>query len=555
MANSPPLPIEVVELILSYYLANSSQPVINSRNSVDSPSIEPSLLLELLNFRFIARSWSLAVLPHAYQNIRFAPPSIIPSFVDSWKLSATVSTGASIRRLAFEKVVSPDLCSSVACEWFGISINQMNRANFDRAHPRNRRILIDDVKRVLDLCSLTLTHLKLQFLSAVSFPPKFISTIAGTVNLQVLILTGNPYGHQIDHTESIRDLLNSTSRLSSLSLRVSFLRPLNLDQTSLPHLEHLSVTCNRNNSAALKQLCERQGRGIKHLEAFVHADRDAIIPIVLALRSSLESLAIESIPGHLPFAIRTENFPKLKVIRTVDTLHTRRGLSWLQFGICHNMETFVTSYYHSADHWRKGLEALEGRLLNKPATFKKIVFVKTNSDIVDSEAASLSDLLKYHGIHCDFTSRWNYADLTNLTTVPLAQTTASEVPPPVPEIDCRQLPSLSKHPAFGDRITLTIATMRLPPSLPTLHIQFKLPICLATVEISIKFQCTIIFKNISSSSLFTVRQYRMSVTNLHFGKAFSLCDLIPKVQFFSALPVLFLAYGLGKSDSLLFQNP
>ncbi|EGG00666.1 uncharacterized protein MELLADRAFT_67642 [Melampsora larici-populina 98AG31] len=411
MPNNHSLPVEIVYQIISHYIDISSDSVINCKNIVHLAPMNHSLLSQLLKLRLVNSTWSLAVLPYAYNSIRFNSTSMISCFINNWKHSSIISTASRVRSLTFDQVDYPAFQSESALKSIGQASTSSRylaclRYKFDQPV-----IPMTIVEEALHLCHDTLSDLKLNFDSPVSFTPQFIRIVERTPNLTALIIVGNTRGFQINHSESIRDLLNAATHLVSLSLHLIFLRPLNLKPASLPHLQHLSLTCNSYNSKAFVQLCQNHGNDIRCLEAFAHENRDHISKVVLSLQHSLEILFLESIPDLLPTDIQTEIFPKLKVIRTIDVIHTRSGLSWLNYEIFQNVHTFVASFWHSHDHYRAGLEAIEDRLLTKPITFKDIVFVMNNQEAKQGEDKSLSEMFKRHDVYCHFTSKCTFPDL------------------------------------------------------------------------------------------------------------------------------------------------
>ncbi|EGG08509.1 uncharacterized protein MELLADRAFT_104912 [Melampsora larici-populina 98AG31] len=332
MAHIHCLPLEVVYFILFYFVKDFEETWKNSRNSAEQAPVPDHLLLELLNLRLLGKSWALRVLPYAYQNLHFSSALKMNSFVETWNNSATISTMARLSRLSFDQITCPDLDCEFGSDRVNIGLLASYRIDFEKDNFNYKSITLEDIEEIIKFCGQTLAGLKFSFKAGAGFTPNIIELIKEVKGLRVLIIEANPYGVRQNHLKSIRALLNVTAGLELLLLDIGSIGTLDLSEEALPRLKHLSAACDTNDLGAITELCETRGRNISCLEYLTHPDCDRAAKVILALQNSLEVLFIESIPNLVPAEISDWHFPKLKIIRSINSTIESPSLAWLQLG-------------------------------------------------------------------------------------------------------------------------------------------------------------------------------------------------------------------------------
>ncbi|EGG00104.1 uncharacterized protein MELLADRAFT_93858 [Melampsora larici-populina 98AG31] len=300
MADTHRFPFEVVDLILFYFARDFEKAWTNSRNSAEQPPLPDHGVLELLNLRLVGKSWVLAVLSHAYQNLHFSSALVVNRFVDTWNSSATVTTMAWLSHLSFDQITCPDLDFELGSNQAKIGSLGTYRIDFEKENFNYKSIILEDIEEIIKFCGQTLSGLKFAFKAGAGFTPEMIKLIKDIKGLKVLIVEANPYGVKKNHSKSIEALLNVTPGLESLSLDIGCIQPLDLDQGALPGLKHLSAACDTNDQEAITELCKSHGQNISCLEYLAHPDCDRAAEVISALRNSLKVLFVESIPDVLP---------------------------------------------------------------------------------------------------------------------------------------------------------------------------------------------------------------------------------------------------------------
>ncbi|EGG08177.1 uncharacterized protein MELLADRAFT_84950 [Melampsora larici-populina 98AG31] len=266
-----------------------------------------------------------------------------------------------------------------------------------------------DIGQIITMCSKTLTSLRFVFRTSVGFSPSIIGAVKQVENLKVLNIIGGSFGTPINDLESLKDLLEATLRLQSLSLELGFLQRLHISPESLRYLEHLSVKCTSNNSDALAHLCKFHGKNIKCLEYIPHHDRDQATSMLLAVRSTIKILFTDSVPNSLAVNVRNVTFPLLKVVCTLEPPTGHRDLRWLESEFFRNMKIMITNYDHSNDYWHVMLRNYNGASLTTPPDFKHIIFV--TQDGVNIEDRPLAQRFEVYGICCVFRAQLSYSEI------------------------------------------------------------------------------------------------------------------------------------------------
>ncbi|EGG10480.1 uncharacterized protein MELLADRAFT_103083 [Melampsora larici-populina 98AG31] len=141
-------------------------------------------------------------------------------------------------------------------------------------------------------------------------------------------------------------------------------------------------------------------------------DRSAIGELLQLrlINSAWSGAVLQRIPISLPRDTCHKEFPRLKVIRSVEAKCKGRNIEWLKLKLFENMEVLITSYLRSKDYWRTVLSTHTISSFVKPARFNHVVFL-TSMMVEDQD---LVENFRKHGIQCHFKYQWTYQDISIL---------------------------------------------------------------------------------------------------------------------------------------------
>ncbi|EGG11554.1 uncharacterized protein MELLADRAFT_102589 [Melampsora larici-populina 98AG31] len=117
------LPVEIIDLIVNHFKAGLKQTAPNPLNTADKPFLKRSAMFELLNLRLINKTWSIAIIPHIYQDMSLSAPSMIECLKDTWNHSKIISITSRVQRLCFDQVEYPNLKFTIHLD--GQTLDQM----------------------------------------------------------------------------------------------------------------------------------------------------------------------------------------------------------------------------------------------------------------------------------------------------------------------------------------------------------------------------------------------------------------------------------------------
>ncbi|EGG05289.1 uncharacterized protein MELLADRAFT_107704 [Melampsora larici-populina 98AG31] len=105
MPSLHPLPVEVVERIISFLCIMSPSTPTEEMNSADQPFLTHQTFVDLLKLRLLARAWAAAIPTFIYSSLYLKKPFFNQYAVRMWNNYLFVSNLANLRRLCLDQLL------------------------------------------------------------------------------------------------------------------------------------------------------------------------------------------------------------------------------------------------------------------------------------------------------------------------------------------------------------------------------------------------------------------------------------------------------------------
>ncbi|EGG08356.1 uncharacterized protein MELLADRAFT_84951 [Melampsora larici-populina 98AG31] len=411
--HAPRLPVEIIEIILSYFKDNAKTPS-HFINTADRGYLKHVSLNSLLKMRVLGREWNNTIMSFIFRELDLRWPFLVLNLLKKQN-QAFVNPGMhGLRRLSIGHIYY------VHC---GQVFPGDRGAQFD-LHPHRFPapvLYTPDVGRILDLCIHNLTELKLAFVGPVGFSEEMVHAATAASNLKVLIITStlarrhengseSIIARRIQHdSETLIAFLNQVPSLESLSLNFLSLESLHVSPGSLPNLQHLFFADDESNTHAIVNFCRLYAKNLKLLEYSPSGDANEAASVVFALWDSIEALSIDAFPSCIPQTMAVYNFSRLRILRCSYSHISPIELEWLQSPFFQNIEIFITNYAKSKKNWEEILAGFRANPSIRPTNLKHIIFISSSpSSIHDSE---LVHAFQEQRLTCHFRGPMTYTEV------------------------------------------------------------------------------------------------------------------------------------------------
>ncbi|EGG05566.1 uncharacterized protein MELLADRAFT_87837 [Melampsora larici-populina 98AG31] len=385
MASSRPLPVEIVENIISFLCISYPSTTTEPLNGADQSFLTHSSIVQLLQLRLLARSWAAAIPQFVYGSLSLATPNFNRYVVNMWMNCLNVSNLTNLRRLCLSEVLYIPASKATG---YHMALSDESSDQFEYEYSRWERncIFILDAADIVSLCGSRLVHLKLVFARSVGFSDSMVVAIKRIRNLKTFSIEGTMIGGIVNDSKSLSAVLQNSPSLESLSLRLAALRRLNLDPDFLPNLRHLWIKCHRYN-----------------LDAYIPTGRpEQSRMLLMALRNTLEGLTVDTIPDDLPRRLGIEAFPKLRIVRCKYINTLRDHPVWFEWSLFHTIEVLIVNYCSSRAYWEDVLLTPGGPHLKEANKLKHFIFIIASDEPIEDH--ELTEVFKTYGIQCHFRS-------------------------------------------------------------------------------------------------------------------------------------------------------
>ncbi|EGG04304.1 uncharacterized protein MELLADRAFT_108614 [Melampsora larici-populina 98AG31] len=212
------LPVEVVGLIIAYYMEDTDFLEPSLMNSANRRLLCSAPLCHLLSLRLLSKSWNDAIIPFVYKDLYLATPAMCMGILLSFNGSHRFAIFSGLRKICLSGVVFVSECVK-----HGSSLGGSNGNQDGRCIPGNvtnhSAIGMDLAAELIGVCGGSLEELDFIFFHSVGFSPDLRVAIGGMEKLNALGIVGGMFRNTWNNSDSLVSLLNSTASLESLSIR------------------------------------------------------------------------------------------------------------------------------------------------------------------------------------------------------------------------------------------------------------------------------------------------------------------------------------------------